>query len=250
MPGLQRFARMRLYTDMETLECQALGDEQVVDRVRRGDSGLFELLMRRYNQRVYRVIRSVLMDNNEAEDVLQEAWVRAYEHLGQFAGRASFSTWVTKIGYYEALARARRNKQRAPLEDLKGEIMPEASRRLPKTETPEEQAMRAQLGRMLQAAVDELPVSYRSVFMLREVEHLNTSETAECLGLSEEAVKTRLHRSRALLRRDLEGRAGSAIAEAYCFMGERCDRSVARVLERIALERPENRRSAGRLEET
>jgi RNA polymerase sigma-70 factor (ECF subfamily) len=234
MPALQRFARMRLYTDMGTLECQGLGDEQVVDRVRRGDSGLYELLMRRYNQRVYRVIRSVLIDNNEAEDVLQEAWVRAYEHLEQFEGRASFSTWVTKIAYYEALARAHRNKQRAPLEDLKGEIMPEASRMLPKTETPEEQAMRAQLGRMLQAAVDELPVSYRSVFMLREVEQLNTSETAECLGLSEEAVKTRLHRSRALLRRDLEGRAGSAIAEAYSFMGERCDRSVARVLERIS----------------
>jgi RNA polymerase sigma-70 factor (ECF subfamily) len=241
---------MRLYTDMVTLECQALSDEQVVDRVRRGDSGLYELLMRRYNQRVYRVIRSVLIDHNEAEDVLQEAWVRAYEHLDQFAGRASFSTWVTKIAYYEALARARRNKRWAPLEGPEGEIMPEASLRLSKTETPEEQAMRAQLGQMLQAAVDELPVSYRSVFMLREVEHLNTSETAECLGLSEEAVKTRLHRSRALLRRDLEGRAGSAIAEAYSFMGERCDRSVARVLERIRFGETGKPWSGGRLEET
>jgi RNA polymerase sigma-70 factor (ECF subfamily) len=235
---------------MMSLECQGLGDEQVVDRVRSGDSGLYELLMRRYNQRVYRVIRSVLIDHNEAEDVLQEAWVRAYEHLDQFRGRASFSTWVTKIAYYEALARARRNKRRKTLEDPEGEIMPEASRRLSKTETPEEQAMRAQLGRMLQAAVDELPVSYRSVFMLREVERLNTSETAECLGLSEEAVKTRLHRSRALLRRDLEGRAGSAIAEAYSFMGERCDRSVARVLERISFRETGKPPERGRLEET
>jgi RNA polymerase sigma-70 factor (ECF subfamily) len=159
--------------------------------------------------------------------------VRAYEHLDQFEGRASFSTWVTKIAYYEAMARSRKSKRWTPLEDHEGEIMPEAERRRPSAETPEEQAMRAQLGRMLQAAVDELPESYRCVFVLREVEHLNTSETAECLGLSEEAVKTRLHRSRALLRRDLEGRAGPAIGRAYSFMGERCDRSVARVLERI-----------------
>ena len=103
----------------------------------------------------------------------------------------------------------------------------------PLAETPEAQAMRAQLGWMLEAAVDELPESYRSVVVLREVEQLNTSETAECLGLSEEAVKTRLHRSRALLRRDLEGRMGPAIVEAHSFMGVRCDRSVARVLERI-----------------
>lgn len=252
MRVLQRFERMRLYTDMADmalLECQALGDEQVVDRVRAGDSWLYELLMRRYNQRVYRVIRSVLIDNSEAEDVLQEAWVRAYEHLDQFKGRASFSTWVTKIAYYEALARARKSKRWTRLEDPEGEIMPEASRRLSNTDTPEEQAMRAQLGRMLQAAVDGLPVSYRCVFVLREVEHLNTSEAAECLGLSEEAVKTRLHRSRALLRRDLEGRAGSAIAEAYSFMGDRCDRSVARVLERIGFggngKPPEGGRAGG-----
>ncbi len=179
------------------------------------------------------MVRSVLVNSEEAEDVLQEAWVRAYEHLEQFQGRATFSTWVTKIAFYEALARAKKNKRWMPIEDSEGEIMPEAERRQPPAETPEQEAMRAQLARMLEAAVDELPESYRSVFVLREVEHLNTSETAECLGLSEEAVKTRLHRSRALLRRDLEGRMGPAIAEAHSFMGVRCDRSVARVLDRI-----------------
>jgi RNA polymerase sigma-70 factor, ECF subfamily len=234
---LQPFAPVRLYKNMVLQECQALGDEQVVERVRAGESGLYELLMRRYNQRVYRVVRSVLTNDEEAEDVLQDAWVRAYEHLDQFQGRASFSSWVTKIAFYEALARARKNKRWTPLEDPEGEIMPEAERRQPFTETPEAQAMRAQLGRILQMAVDELPESYRSVFVLREVEQLNTAETAECLGLSEEAVKTRLHRSRALLRRDLEGRIGPATAEAYSFMGVRCDRSVARVLERIGARR-------------
>ena len=156
-------------------ECQTLSDEQVVERVRAGEIGLYELLMRRYNQRVYRVVRSVLVNSEEAEDVLQEAWVRAYEHLEQFKGRATFSTWVTKIAFYEALARAKKNKRWMPIEDSEGEIMPEAERRQPPAETPEQQAMRAQLARMLEAAVDELPESYRSVFVLREVEHLNTS---------------------------------------------------------------------------
>ena len=214
-------------------ECAKLSDEETVERVRAGETGLYELLMRRYNQRVYRVIRSVLADDTEAEDVLQEAWVRAYEHLDQFKGMSSFSTWVTKIALYEALASRRKQMRWTPLEDTRGEVMAEAEQQRPKSETPEAKAMRAQLGRILQAAVDALPEQYRSVFVLREVEHLSTAETAACLGLSEEAVKTRLHRSRALLRRDLESRAGSAIAEAYSFMGERCDRSVASVLERI-----------------
>ena len=216
-------------------ECQTLSDEQVVERVRAGEIGLYELLMRRYNQRVYRVVRSVLVNSEKKQRMFcKRPGSGRMSHLEQFEGRATFSTWVTKIAFYEALA-AREKEQKAVDADrgLQGEIMPEAERRRPPAETPKQQAMRAQLARMLEAAVDELPESYRSVFVLREVEHLNTSETAECLGLSEEAVKTRLHRSRALLRRDLEGGMGPAIAEAHSFMGVRCDRSVARVLERI-----------------
>ena len=214
-------------------ESRPVSDEEVVDRVRAGETGLYEILMRRYNQRLFRVIRSVVTNDGEAEDVLQEAWVRAYEHLGQFAGRASFPTWVTKIAFHEALSRARKSKRWTPLEDPRGVIMPEANRRQTTSETPESQAMRGQLGQMLQAAVDGLSETYRSVFVLREVEQLSTIETAECLGLSEEAVKTRLHRSRALLRRELEDSMSPAIAEAYAFLGVRCDRTVARVLERI-----------------
>ena len=216
-------------------ECLALSDGEVVTRVRSGETGLYELLMRRYNQRLFRVVRSVVTDDAEAEDILQEAWVRAYEHLDQFEGRASFATWVTRIAFYEALARARKSKRWTPLENPKGEIMAEAERKRTNSDTPEAQAMRGQLGQILQAAVDALPESYRSVFMLREVEKLSTSETAECLELSEEAVKTRLHRSRALLRRELEGRLGPAITEAYSFLGARCDRVVAQVLSRISV---------------
>jgi RNA polymerase sigma-70 factor (ECF subfamily) len=214
-------------------EWTAVPDGDLVSRVRAGETGLYEMLMRRYNQRLFRVIRSVVTNDGEAEDILQEAWVRAYEHLDQFEGRASFATWVTRIAFHEALARTRKSKRWTPLENPEGGIMAEADRRQTTSETPETQAMRGQLGRMLEAAVDALPETYRSVFMLREVEQLSTSETAECLELSEEAVKTRLHRSRTLLRRDLENRLGPAIAEAYAFLGARCDRIVTRVLERI-----------------
>lgn len=92
-------------------ECRTISDDDVVSRVRGGETGLYEMLMRRYNQRLFRVIRSVVMNDDEAEDVLQEAWVRAYEHLDQFAGRASFSTWVTRIAFHEALARTRKSRR-------------------------------------------------------------------------------------------------------------------------------------------
>jgi RNA polymerase sigma-70 factor (ECF subfamily) len=214
-------------------ECRTISDDDVISRIRTGETGLYEMLMRRYNQRVFRVIRSVVRNDDEAEDVLQDAWVRAYEHLEQFAGRSSFSTWVCRIAFHEALTRTRHSKRWTPLVNAEGDIMAEAERRQTTLETPEMQAGRGELGRMLQAAVDALPETYRSVFVLREVEQLSTVETAECLELSEEAVKTRLHRSRALLRRNLESRLGSAITETYAFLGARCDRVVTLVLQRI-----------------
>src|SRR5690348_6662211 len=130
------------------------------------------MLMRRYNQRLFRVIRSVVTNDGEAEDVLQEAWVRAYEHLGQFEGRATFATWVTRIAYYEALARAKKSKRWTPLENETGEIMAGVNRS--GEETPEAQAMRGEVGRMLEDAVEALPETYRSVFVLREVEQMST----------------------------------------------------------------------------
>ena len=214
-------------------ESRTLDDAEVVDRVRAGQTGLYELLMRRYNQRVYRVIRSILPDDLEAEDVLQETWVRAYQHLDQFRGQASIAPWVTKIAIYEAMARGRKSRRWLPLEDSEGEMIPQAERQPSKAGTPETQAMLGQLRQILEAAVERLAEPYRAVFVMREVEQLSTAETAECLGLSEEAVKTRLHRSRACLRRELEQRAGPAIADVYSFLGTRCDRTVSRVRHRI-----------------
>ena len=218
---------------MVSKECQSASDAEVVERVRGGETDLYELLMRRHNQRLFRIIRAVVINDLEAEDVLQESWVRAYEHLDQFSGHASFPAWVTSIAYNEALARSRKSKRWTVLEDAEGEIMPEANRSSATSETPETQAMRGELAQMLQSAVDALSETYRLVFVLREVEQLSTNETAECLGISEEAVKTRLHRSRALLRCELQAQIGPTIAQAYSFLGIRCDRTVARVLDRI-----------------
>jgi RNA polymerase sigma-70 factor (ECF subfamily) len=218
---------------MALQECRTISDTEILSRVRSGETALYETLMRRYNQRLFRVIRSVITDDAEAEDVLQEAWVHAYEHLNQFEGRASFATWLTRIAFYAALGSARKSKRWTALESPEGEIMPEANRRQTTSETPESEAIRGQLGQVLQNAVDSLPETYRAVFVLRQVEQLSTSETAECLDVSQETVKIRLHRSRMFLRRALEERLGTAVTEAYAFLGARCDRTVARVLGRI-----------------
>jgi RNA polymerase sigma-70 factor (ECF subfamily) len=206
--------------------CASHTDEEIVHLVREGQTGLFELLMRRHNQRLYRTVRSVSLNDSEAEDVLQDAWVRAFHHLDQFEGRSAFATWVTKIAFYEALARARTARRFTSVEEQEKPMTASSL-------NPEQDAMRGELGRLLQSSIDSLPEEYRTVFMLREVEQLSTAETAECMGLSEEAVKTRLHRSRALLRGDLQSRIGPAVAATYAFMGTRCDRTVTVVMARI-----------------
>ena len=211
---------------------QALSDAEVVDRVRAGETALFEILMRRYNQRLYRVARTILRDSDEAEDVMQQAYVNAYQHLDQFAGRASFSTWLTKIAVYEALARSRRrgaNDSRAtpqPSDHTMTNLQASAP-------TPEHQAFASELRGLLESAIDGLPEHHRLVFTLREIEGLSTVATAECLGISEENVKTRLLRARALLRDDLLARTGAATPAAFQFHLSRCNRVVADVFERI-----------------
>jgi RNA polymerase sigma-70 factor (ECF subfamily) len=216
----------------------ALSDEEVVRRVRAGDARLFEVLMRRYNQRVYRVARAILRDDAEAEDVMQHAWVEGYLHIGQFAGRSAFSTWLTKIAVYEALARVRRRGREVlvdPLPETDEDAM--STVRSPRPD-PEQQALQGEARALLEASIDALSAAYRSVFVLREVEGLSTAETAECLDVSEEVVKTRLHRARALLREELLARAGVAAPQAFSFHLSRCDRVVAAVFERLGVARP------------
>jgi RNA polymerase sigma-70 factor, ECF subfamily len=212
-----------------------ISDEAIVERVRAGDTGLYEVLMRRYNQRLYRIARSILGDDAEAEDVMQEAYVRAYEHLDQFAGRSKFATWLTKIAVYEALARRRR---RSRTEELDITMHPEHSENhafAAEERDPERQALNAELHRKLEEAMDRLPEQYRTVVVMRDVEQMSTAEAAASLGITALAVKIRLHRARAALRRSLAADFGGLAASAYAFHAFRCDRVVAAVLWRIGV---------------
>ncbi len=213
---------------------EVMPDEEVVRRVLDGETALFELIMRRYNQRLYRVARAILRDDAEAEDVMQDAYVRAYTHLAQFGGRSQFATWLTRIAIHEALARVQRRKKTDQLganewNDGEGEM------NIPATAlNPEEQLCALELGRALESAILSIPEQYRLVLILRDVEQLSTTETASALDLSEENVKVRLHRARAMVRKNLFAQAGSEAPRAFGFMGERCDRVVTRVMERIS----------------
>jgi len=207
-------------------ELAAPSDDEIVERVLGGETALFELLMRRYNQRLYRVTRTILGDEAEAEDVTQDAYVRAFEHLDQFAGRARFSTWLTRIALHEASARLRRRGRQIDIEESMPTLASPAA-------GPEQRAADHELGQAIEAAVDALPRVYGSVFMLREVEGLSTAETAACLDINGETVKTRLHRARALLRNHITARIGVAARETFQFAGARCDRTVAAVMARI-----------------
>ena len=208
-------------------------DQQVVERVKAGDTALYEIIMRRYNQRLYRVARAILRDDTEAEDVMQDAYVRAYQHLDQFEGRAPFSAWLTRITVNEALARLRSRNRNQQLDDAEdtGEL------RMNLVETspdPEQNASSTELGHLLEEALLALPEKYRAVVMLRDVEELNTSETAAALDLSEENVKIRLHRGHEMARGWLFSRVGTNAKTAFPFMGVRCDRVVRLVFERLA----------------
>ena len=216
----------------------AVGDEEIVRRIRAGEAALFEVLMRRYNQRLFRVARAILRDEAEAEDVMQQTYVNAYTHLHQFEERARFGTWLTRIAVHEALARLR---HRARLDEV--DAMPEQDAQrmellMSKGPSPEEEAIRREMRGILESAVDAIPDIYRSVFLLREVEALSTAEAAECLGISEDTVKTRLHRARAMLRQEMFERAGVSAAGLFPLHLSRCDRVVAAVFAELRLPPP------------
>jgi RNA polymerase sigma-70 factor (ECF subfamily) len=211
-------------------------DEDVIRQVLEGNTAMFELLMRRYNERVYRSARAIVRDEQEAEDVMQQAYVNAFTHLRQFNGSARFSTWLTRIAINEALARVRRRGRYEGFDDERSIVEPLMSGHV--TEDPERQAFTGELRGLLEWAIDTLPDGMREVFVLRDVEGLSTSEAAQCLDVSEDVVKTRLSRGRAALRRVLLERTGATAPDAFHFHRPRCDRVVTRVLQRIAGQRP------------
>ena len=203
-------------------------DSELVRRIRAGDKLLFGELMRRHNRRLFRIARAIVREDAEAEDVLQEAYVRAFEHLGRLEDLAAVAAWLSRIVVNEAKARLRRRRAARELAPVDVEV------RLMAVPDPEQQMLSKQLQGVLALAIDALPVGYRTVFVLRELEGLDTKEVSAALGIREEAVKTRLHRARAALRDELYARVGAAALPPFRFDGERCDRLVAGVLSRIA----------------
>ena len=220
---------MSTFESAAPLADERLSDEEIVRRVCAGEAALFELLMRRHNQRIYRAARAILRADDDVEDVMQQAYLNAYQHLHQFAGGAKFSTWLTRIAVNEALGRKRKGQREAGEGDEQVMISLVES----KTPDPEQQANTAELRAILEREVSALPSSFRTVIVMRDVEGLSTTETAEILDISDDLVKQRLHRGRAMLRDGLIRRAGVSLQSAFMFGNARCDRVVASVMAMI-----------------
>jgi RNA polymerase sigma-70 factor, ECF subfamily len=216
----------------------ALSDEEVVARIASGEADLFEVIMRRYNQRLFRVIRSIVGEDHEAEDAVQEAYLSAYSHLGQFSGQAQFSTWLTRIAINEALAR-RRKRARGRALGFKEED--ETMSQSTSARSPEDEASQREMSQMLEAAIDELPAIYRIVFVMREMEQMSTAETAAALEIGEETAKVRLHRAKGFLREAMSSRMQASLGDVYPFLGQRCDRIVVAVMTALATRPPPDR---------
>ncbi len=219
---------------------EALADDSLSDCIARRDHTAFEALMRRHNSRLYRVARAILKDESEAEDALQDAYLDAYRHLGQFRGGAQMGTWLTRIVINHALMRLRRLKKRgAKVVCFKGATNADAeSTEMNVTdgsaESPHDAALRSEVRRLIERRIDELPLGFRTAFVMREVEEMSVPEIADILGVSEATVRTRVFRARGLLRAALARDVDRATLQVFAFEGARCDRIVRTVLARVA----------------
>jgi RNA polymerase sigma factor (sigma-70 family) len=216
-------------------------DQQLVARVADGDQTAFESLMRKYNGRLFRIARAILKDDSDAEDVLQDAYLDVYRHIQDFRGDSQVGTWLTRIVINQALMRLRKEKRRSVIVPFRGVRTDEVERGEAdvvddRAESPASRVLRAEIRRILERRIDELPLSFRTVFVMREVEDMSVQETAECLGISPGTVRTRLFRARGLLRESLARELDIAAADVFGFAGARCDRIVAAVLTRAQSE--------------
>ena len=217
-------------------------DPELAAMVAAGDGAAFEVLMRRYNQVLYRLARSIVKDDTEAEDVVQEAYLLAWRNAASFRGDAGLATWLTRIVVNEAAGRLRKTRRRADIielvpgsvseDDLAEDTMAEPHSGAGFA-PPETAALRAEARRLIEARIDALPDSMRTVFVLRAIEDLSAQETAAALGMQEATVRSQYFRARGLLREALARDFDIGVASAFSFDGERCDRIVARVLARL-----------------
>ena len=216
----------------------SVDDPELVHRIANHDEAAFETVMRRYNGALYRVARAILKNTSDAEDVLQESYLSAYRHIADFRADAKLSTWLTRIVVNQALAR-RRSRHRSrivvPFSQLHADerIDPEPVEADDSAASPEQSTSRAEIRSLLERKIEDLPVAFRTVFMLREVDELSGAETAECLSITEATVRSRLFRARGLLRESLSREFDMTTADVFRFGGEHCDRVVAGVLARL-----------------
>jgi RNA polymerase sigma-70 factor, ECF subfamily len=227
-----------MHTATAAIAYDKLSDLELAQRIATGDKHAFELLMRRHNQILYRTARSILKDDAEAEDAVQEAWLLAYRGMSGFRGDAKLSTWLVRIVVNEAISHGRKRSRGAEVIQLSGEPQEDreaaeenVSQTLP--EQPEHAVRRAQTRRLLESKIDELPDAFRTVFVLRALEELSVEESAVALGIPEATVRSRFFRARGLLREALSKEIDLAYGDAFAFAGARCDRIVAGVLAKL-----------------
>jgi RNA polymerase sigma-70 factor, ECF subfamily len=211
-------------------------DAELVRRARARDSAAFRTIMERHNRRLYRIARSILWNDSEAEDAVQEAYVNALTHLGGFRGDSSLATWLARITMNEALGRLRRKRSAMDLETFEAQRTEAQIIKFPQTVTsddPERTMAQREILQLVERATDNLPEIFRIVFMTRVIEGMSVEETAGLLGLQPETVKTRLHRARRLVREELDKQIGPVLMDAFPFAGRRCERMTNAVLQRL-----------------
>jgi RNA polymerase sigma-70 factor (ECF subfamily) len=220
----------------ETLR-QEIDDAALASRVLAGDVAAFELVMRRHNQRLYRVARAMLRDPAEAEDAVQDAYLAAFQSMGNFRGEASLATWLSRVVVNQCLGRMRRQARRdniVPIVSMgAAEEQEQAAMQAEDSETPDKALVRAELRAVLERKLDALPEAFRTVFVLRCVEELSVEETAQCLNIPEATVRSRHFRARSMLRESLAQEIDLVERDVFAFAGERCDRIVAGVLAKL-----------------
>jgi RNA polymerase sigma-70 factor, ECF subfamily len=214
----------------------AADDSELLQSAREGNATAFDTLIRRHDRFLYRIARSVLLDDYEAEDVVQETFIKAFKGLENFRGEARLSTWLTRIALNEALARKRRRRNTVELEALQHRTNAlEPTPMIAPAQDPELSTAQQQIRKLLERAIDGLPDSLRTVFVMRDVEELSTAEAARLLGLGEPTVKTRLHRARRMLRELLGDQIAASLNDVFPFERQRCDLLVERVLKKVGL---------------
>ncbi len=231
---------MDAVTNMTTsAAAKAPSEADLVDRAAAGDQAAFETLMRQFNRKLYRVARGILKNDTDAEDAVQEAYVTAYLALKKFRGDSQLATWLTRIVINEALGRLRKQRRDQiviPIsrDEAGDQPDPMATVADGTGASPEDATMRAELRALLERQIDRLPMAYRTVFIMRELEEMTVEDTAKCLEIPEATVRTRLFRAKGLLREALAREIDLSTQDAFAFAGERCDRIVAAVRSRIA----------------